>query len=78
MKDKELKNGLCTSIKDFFAEIKNQHISINQQRGNDTCYFKIPGLLFSLFNEIFSSMFLTFVISRIKVFIFNDSDLLEL
>ena len=33
---------------------------------------------FSLFNEISSSMFFTFEISRIKDFIFNDSDLLEL
>ena len=33
---------------------------------------------FSLFIEIFSSMFLTFMISLTKDFIFNDSDLLEL
>ena len=30
--------------KRFFAEIKNQHILIKKQRGNDTCYFKISGL----------------------------------
>ena len=33
---------------------------------------------FSLFIEIFSSMFLTFMILLTKDFIFNDSDLLEL
>ena len=33
---------------------------------------------FSLFIEIFSSMFLTFMISLTKDFIFNDSDLQEL
>ena len=31
-----------------------------------------------MFNEVFSWNFLTFAISRIKDFIFNDSDLLEL
>ena len=43
------------------------------------CHFLLYiACFFSLFNEIFSSMFLTFVISRIKDFIFNDSDFLEL
>ena len=44
-----------------------------------SCHFLLyVACLFSLFNETFSSMFLTFVITQIKDFIFNDSDLLEL
>ena len=36
--------GFAPRQKIFFAEIKNQLIFINKQRGNDTCYFKISGL----------------------------------
>ena len=44
-----------------------------------SCHFLLyVACLFSLFHESFSSMFLIFVISQIKYFIFNDSDILEL
>ena len=49
------------------------------KKSSTSCHFLLYiSCLFSLFNEIFSSIFLNFVISRIKDFIFNDSDLLEL